>query len=79
MPFQMRFRTDTPPRCRFAVSPLREVQEAARTLRRPDRQSRHLPWLRRVRDAAAGLDLTPLWLLMPAGGRGPDFLCPYPP
>ena len=51
--------------CRFAVSPLWETQDAVRTLRRPDRHGYHVPWLRRIRTAAAGLDLAPLWLLMP--------------
>ncbi|PGH48259.1 DUF5937 family protein [Streptomyces sp. Ru87] len=78
MPFHMRFGADDLLRCRFAVSPLWETQEAVRTLRRPDRQSHHLPWLRRIRDAAAGLDLAPLWLLMPARGHTPDFLAPPP-
>ncbi|WP_030816034.1 DUF5937 family protein [Streptomyces sp. NRRL F-2799] len=60
--------------CRFAVSPLWETQDAVRTLRRPDRQGYHVPWLRRIRTAAAGLDLAPLWLLMPRRGHSPDWL-----
>lgn len=55
-----------------------ETQEAVRVLLRPDRQSYHLPWLRQVRAAAEGLDLRPLWLLMPAKGHNPDFLSPPP-
>lgn len=50
-----------------------------RTLRRPERHGYHLPWLRRVREAVAGLDLSELWLLMPGrGGYTPDFLGPPP-
>ncbi|MFF8647377.1 DUF5937 family protein [Streptomyces griseoluteus] len=60
--------------CRFAVSPLWETHDAVRTLRRPDRQGYHVPWLRRIRTAAAGLDLAPLWLLMPRRGHSPDWL-----
>ncbi|MFD6025972.1 DUF5937 family protein [Streptomyces griseoluteus] len=60
--------------CRFAVSPLWETHDAVRTLRRPDRQGYHVPWLRRIRTAAAGLDLVPLWLLMPRRGHSPDWL-----
>lgn len=65
-------------RCRFGISPRWETQEAVRVLRRPDRQAYHLPWLRRIRDAAAGLDLRPLWLLMPRKGHHPDLLSPPP-
>ncbi|GHF11900.1 ArsR family transcriptional regulator [Streptomyces griseoluteus] len=64
--------------CRFAVSPLWETHDAVRTLRRPDRQGYHVPWLRRIRTAAAGLDLAPLWLLMPRRGHSPDWLGPPP-
>ncbi|MEV5602407.1 DUF5937 family protein [Streptomyces sp. NPDC052299] len=65
-------------RCRFAVSPLWETQAAVRVLARPEQQGYHLPWLRRIRDAAAGLELGPLWLLMPDGGHCPDFFSPPP-
>ncbi|MFF4577139.1 DUF5937 family protein [Streptomyces sp. NPDC001389] len=65
-------------RCRFALSPLWETQEAVRTLKRPDRQGFHLPWLRGIRAAAAGLDLRPLWLLMPRRGHSTDFVSPPP-
>ncbi|MFF4369768.1 DUF5937 family protein [Streptomyces sp. NPDC001594] len=65
-------------RCRFALSPLWETQEAVRTLKRPDRQGYHLPWLRGIRAAAAGLDLRPLWLLMPRRGHSTDFVSPPP-
>ncbi|MDX3314964.1 DUF5937 family protein [Streptomyces sp. NPDC054884] len=65
-------------RCRFAVSPLWETQEVARTLKRPDRHGYHTPWLRRIRSAAGALDLTGLWLVMPRRGHSPDWLCPPP-
>lgn len=78
MPFRLRFQAGGLPRLRFAVSPLGEVRQAVRTVRAPSRHDRHLPWLRRIRDAAAGLDLRPLWLLMPDHGPVPAFLCPLP-
>ncbi|MEU3984718.1 DUF5937 family protein [Streptomyces sp. NPDC026672] len=65
-------------RCRFSLSPLWETTEAVRTLRRPDRHGYHAHWLRRIRTAAAGLDLAPLWLLMPRRGHSPDWLVPPP-
>ncbi|MFE3250187.1 DUF5937 family protein [Streptomyces sp. NPDC059209] len=78
MAFQLHFGEHDLLRCRFALSPLWETQEAVRTLSRPDRHGYHLPWLRRIRDAAAGIDLRPLWLLMPRVGHNPDFFCPPP-
>ncbi|MFD9846848.1 ArsR/SmtB family transcription factor [Streptomyces parvus] len=78
MPFQLHFSESDLLRCRFALSPLFETQEAVRTLARPHRHGYHLPWLRRIREAAATLDLEPLWLLMPDGGHNPDFICPPP-
>jgi len=80
MPLHLQFGTEDLLRCRFALSPLCETHEAVRTLRRTERHSYHLPWLRRTRSAAAELDLAPLWLLMPTpGGYTPDFLGPPPP
>ena len=78
MSFRMRFAAEDLLRCRFAISPLREVQGAVRTLSRPDRHGYHLPWLRQVRASAAGLDLAAFWLLSPENGHGPDFLHPVP-
>ncbi|MEI7034724.1 ArsR/SmtB family transcription factor [Streptomyces pratensis] len=78
MPFQLHFGESDLMRCRFALSPLFETQEAVRTLARPYRHGYHLPWLRLVREKAAALDLEPLWLLMPDGGHNPDFICPPP-
>ncbi|PCG84424.1 transcriptional regulator [Streptomyces sp. WZ.A104] len=78
MPFQLHFGERDLLRCRFALSPLWETQEAVRTLARPQRHGYHLPWLREIRAAASDLDLGPLWLIMPEGGHNPDFLCPPP-
>ncbi|MEU6991988.1 DUF5937 family protein [Streptomyces sp. NPDC046465] len=78
MPFQLRFGQDDLLRCRFAVSPLWETQEAVRTLNRPERHAYHPRWLRRIRAAGRGLDLSLLWLLMPRRGHSPDFLGPPP-
>ncbi|MFF4660660.1 DUF5937 family protein [Streptomyces sp. NPDC001381] len=78
MPLHMRFGEDDFLRCRFAVSPLWETQEAIRTLNRPDRHGFHGPWLRRIQEDARRLDLAPLWLLMPRFGHSPDWLSPPP-
>ncbi|MFG2894271.1 DUF5937 family protein [Streptomyces sp. NPDC048248] len=76
MPLDLHFGADDLLRIRFAISPLCETHEAVRTLRRTDRHGYHLPWLRRMREAVAGLDLSPLWLFMPSPPPGytPDFL-----
>ncbi|MFJ3225432.1 DUF5937 family protein [Streptomyces sp. NPDC086783] len=78
MPFRLYFGEDDLLRCRFAVSALWETQEAVRTLHRPERHGYHVPWLRRIHAAAAGLDLAPLRLLMPRRGHNPDWLGPPP-
>ncbi|MFC4504158.1 MULTISPECIES: ArsR/SmtB family transcription factor [Streptomyces] len=78
MPSRLHFGEDDFLRCRFAVSPLWETQEVVRMLKRPERQGYHARWLRRRGEAAAGLDLTDLWLLMPYPGYCPDWLCPPP-
>lgn len=78
MPMHMYFGPQDLLRCRFAVSPLCQTHEAVRTLRRPGRHGYHLPWLRRIRGALAGLDLSELWALMPSPGYTPDFLGPPP-
>ncbi|GAA5014396.1 ArsR/SmtB family transcription factor [Streptomyces siamensis] len=74
MPSLLHFGEDDLLNCRFAVSPLWETLEAVRTLNRPARQGYHAHWLRRIRAAAAGLDLAPLWMLMPHRGYSPDWL-----
>ncbi|MCX5194314.1 winged helix-turn-helix domain-containing protein [Streptomyces sp. NBC_00249] len=78
MGYEFRFGEGDLLRCRFALSPRWETQEAVRVLMRPHRQAYHLPWLSRIRSAAAGLDLRPLWLLMPRRGHHPDLLSPPP-
>ncbi|MDQ0774444.1 DNA-binding transcriptional ArsR family regulator [Streptomyces aurantiacus] len=78
MPFHLDFGEEDLLNCRFALSPLWETHEAVRTLRRPARQGYHSAWLRRIRTAAAALDLEPLWLLMPYRGNSPDCLMPPP-
>ncbi|MEU1786294.1 DUF5937 family protein [Streptomyces sparsogenes] len=78
MPLRMSFGTDDLLRCRFAISPLGQTHEAVRTLLRPERHPYHLPWLRRVRPAVAGLDLSLFTLFMPIRGYTPDFLGPPP-
>ncbi|MFD9909396.1 DUF5937 family protein [Streptomyces sp. NPDC059063] len=78
MPFHLHFGEADLLRCRFAVSPLWETQEAVRTLKRPERHGYHPQWLRRIRETSEGLDLTAVWLLMPSRGHSPDFLGPPP-
>ncbi|WP_261719475.1 winged helix-turn-helix domain-containing protein [Streptomyces sp. FZ201] len=78
MPSHLRFGDDDLLRCRFAISPLWETQDAVRTLRRRDRHGYHPQWLRRIQESARALDLAPLWLLMPRRGHTPDFLGPPP-
>ncbi|MEU9860885.1 DUF5937 family protein [Streptomyces sp. NPDC047971] len=78
MPYHLRFGEADPLRIRFALSPLWETQSAVRVLARPRQQGYHLPWLRRIRGAAEGIDLGPLHLLMPRHGHSPDFLYPPP-
>ncbi|MFF1411320.1 DUF5937 family protein [Streptomyces sp. NPDC058289] len=78
MPFHFRFGPADLLRCRFSISPRWETQEAVRVLLDQRRHAYHLPWLRGIRTAAAGLDLRPLWLLMPRTGHNPDFLSPPP-
>ncbi|MFI1440860.1 ArsR/SmtB family transcription factor [Streptomyces fructofermentans] len=76
MPLRLHFGEEDLLHCRFALSPLWETHEAVRTLRRPERQGYHSPWLRRTRAAAVCLDLESLWLLMPRHGNSPDWLMP---
>lgn len=78
MPYHLHFGEADPLRIRFALSPLWETHSAVRVLARPRQQGYHLPWLRRIRGAAEGIDLGPLQLLMPLHGHSPDFLYPPP-
>ncbi|MEV4439502.1 DUF5937 family protein [Streptomyces sp. NPDC049577] len=78
MPFHMRFGSEDLLRCRFGISPLWETHQAVYTLLRPERQAYHVPWLRRMREAAGALGLSAITPLVPDGGYHPDFLCPPP-
>lgn len=78
MPLHMSFGQDDLLRCRFAISPLCHTHEAVRTLLRSERHGYHLPWLRRIRSAVAGLDISLLSLFIPLRGYTPDFLGPPP-
>ncbi|MCK2220585.1 winged helix-turn-helix domain-containing protein [Actinomadura sp. ATCC 31491] len=71
-------RPDDVARIRFAFSPMWELVASLRTLRRPARQSLHLPWIKAVRPRLAGLDLAELMALVPAIGYLADFLTPPP-
>jgi DNA-binding transcriptional ArsR family regulator len=74
----LRFGAEDLLRCRFALSPLHETMGAVRALAKPERQSYHLPWLRRVRPDLERLDLAPLLALVPDASYSPDFLSPPP-
>ncbi|MGK5638745.1 DUF5937 family protein [Streptomyces sp. URMC 126] len=78
MSFHLHFGPEDLLRCRFAVSPLWETQEALRTLHQSERHGYYGPWLRRVRKVAARIDLSAYRLLMPRLGYAPDVLCPPP-
>ncbi|MFF9014711.1 DUF5937 family protein [Streptomyces sp. NPDC014870] len=78
MPYHLHFGEADTLRVRFALSPLWETLGAVRVLARPRQQGYHLPWLRRIRGAAEGLDLRPLHLLMPRRGHSPDCIGPPP-
>lgn len=65
-------------RVRFALAPVHEALGAIRVLLHPSRYPLHTSWLRRVRDDAAGLDLTALAELVTDQGYVPDFLDPPP-
>ncbi|MGW8763153.1 DUF5937 family protein [Streptomyces sp. NPDC055815] len=78
MPYHLHFGETDPLRIRFAISPLWETHCAVRVLARPRQQGYHLPWLRRIKEAARGVDLAPLHLLMPLHGHSPDGLYPPP-
>ncbi|MGW4850277.1 DUF5937 family protein [Streptomyces sp. NPDC004288] len=78
MPYHLHFGEADPLRIRFAISPLWETHSAVRVLARPSKQGYHLPWMRRIADAAREVDLAPLQLLMPLRGHSPDFLYPPP-
>jgi DNA-binding transcriptional ArsR family regulator len=68
--------------CRFAISPICEVVEAAHALANPPARIAHSRWLRERRLTVARLasryDLRPLFAVLPASGYIPDFLTPPP-
>jgi DNA-binding transcriptional ArsR family regulator len=70
-------------RCRFAISPVGEIVDAARTIVDPVSRRAHSIWYRQQRQAleriARSHDLRPLLaLLSPAAGSPPSFLLPPP-
>jgi DNA-binding transcriptional ArsR family regulator len=68
--------------CRFAISSVGEVVEAAHAIANPSARAAHAAWLRRQGPALRRLeqehDLRPLFALLPASGYIPDFLTPLP-
>ncbi len=68
--------------CRFAISPLGEVLQAARSIGVPARGTSHFSWLKQRREVLLELqrtqDLSPLRALLPQRGYVPDFLTPPP-
>jgi DNA-binding transcriptional ArsR family regulator len=69
-------------RCRFAISAVGEVIEAAGAMANPAGRAAHRVWLAKNRAAlqriADAHDLRPLFALMRAGRDAPDFLRPTP-
>jgi DNA-binding transcriptional ArsR family regulator len=76
------FSIDAILQCRFAISPLGEVVQAARAIGASPRGTSHHTWLEERREALRELharhDLTPLLVLLPERGYLPDFLTPPP-
>jgi DNA-binding transcriptional ArsR family regulator len=76
------FSIDAVLQCRFAISPLGEVVQAARAIGASPRGTPHHSWLRErqeaLRDLHARHDLAPLLVLVPERGYIPDFLTPPP-
>jgi DNA-binding transcriptional ArsR family regulator len=69
-------------RCRFAISSVAEVFQAAHAVANPRARPAHAAWLRDHRSAlqrlAAEHDLRPLFAVLPDSGYIPDFLTPLP-
>jgi hypothetical protein len=69
-------------RCRFAISPLGEVFQAAHAIANPAARAAHTGWRREHRSTlqrlARDYDLRPLFAVLPASGYIPDFLTPLP-
>ncbi|GHE39102.1 transcriptional regulator [Streptomyces longispororuber] len=83
---EIAFGTEDVARTRFALSPLWEVVASVRVLKGADEHGLHRAWVRQVRPrlAASGVDLSPLFDLVPVpahapwAGYVPGFLCPPP-
>jgi DNA-binding transcriptional ArsR family regulator len=69
-------------RCRFAISPVGEVFQAAHAVANPSARAAHTGWRREHRSTLQRLaheyDLRPLFAVLPASGYIPDFLTPLP-
>ncbi|MEW2529612.1 DUF5937 family protein [Streptomyces sp. NPDC047071] len=84
--FEIEFGMEDVVRTRFALSPLWEVVASVRVLKGADEQGLHRAWVEQVRPrlAAADVDLSPLFDLVPVptrspwAGHVPGFLCPPP-
>jgi DNA-binding transcriptional ArsR family regulator len=76
------FSIDAVLHCRFGISPLGEVVQAARAIGAPTRDSSPFAWLKQRRAIVQALhrehDLAPLRTLLPERGYVPDFLTPPP-
>jgi len=76
------FSIDSVLHCRFGISPLGEVMQAARAIGVPARGTSHFSWLKQRTDLLQELhrdhDLAPLHALLPERGYVPDFLTPPP-
>jgi len=69
-------------RCRFAISPVGEVFQAAHTIANPTARAGQTAWLHvhqsTLQRLARDYDLRPLFAVLPASGYIPDFLTPLP-
>jgi hypothetical protein len=69
-------------RCRFAISSVGEVFQAAHAIATPSARAAHGAWRRDQRSTLQRLardhDLRPLFAVLPASGYIPDFLTPLP-
>jgi DNA-binding transcriptional ArsR family regulator len=76
------FSIDAVLQCRFGISPLGEVLQAARAIGASPRDTPHFSWLKKreaiLRDLNERHDLSPLLALLPERGYVPDFLTPPP-
>jgi DNA-binding transcriptional ArsR family regulator len=55
-----------------------ELVLSTRALRDPSAAPLHMPWARQTRERVRGMDLLPLFALVPPGGYLPDFITPPP-